>query len=168
MGLAFSSGNTIRNWLPGVAGTQPRLCSGFGGSVNRGGLHRPPFFFSHRQFPLPLRKVPHCRCALVRSAAGRRRRPLAGRTHRARQRSRIRAETPPLGPDLCSGLRRHPGAKKMSRRWGCRRLGRGSRRELNGSSIFPTAPRWPLGPGRLCRFRADDVQQQQHHHAQKQ
>src|SRR5947207_1842405 len=34
----------IKYWLPGVAGTQPRLCSGFGGSVDEGGLHRPPFF----------------------------------------------------------------------------------------------------------------------------
>src|ERR1041385_6239298 len=57
-----------KDWLPGVAGTQPRLCSGFGGSVNRGGLHRPPFLFSEAciyttGFPaervkFPLRAVP--------------------------------------------------------------------------------------------------------------
>src|SRR5579864_1935501 len=35
----------VQDWLPGVAGTQPRLRSGFGGQIKEGGLHQPPFSF---------------------------------------------------------------------------------------------------------------------------
>src|ERR1700751_1752511 len=47
-----------KDWLPGGAETQPRLCFGFGGSDNRGGLHRPPFYFPPRNFPWFDSKVP--------------------------------------------------------------------------------------------------------------
>jgi hypothetical protein len=36
----------LQDWLPGVAGTEPRLGSGFlGGQLRKGGLHQPPFSF---------------------------------------------------------------------------------------------------------------------------
>jgi len=34
----------LQDWLPGVAGAEPRLGSGFlGGQLKKGGLHQPPF-----------------------------------------------------------------------------------------------------------------------------
>src|SRR5271155_5811371 len=43
MTIALSQGN-LQDWLPGVAGTEPRLGSGFlGGQLKKGGLHQPPF-----------------------------------------------------------------------------------------------------------------------------
>ena len=52
MTIALSQGN-LQDWLPGVAGTEPRLGSGFlGGQLKKGGLHQPPF--SLRPFVLPL------------------------------------------------------------------------------------------------------------------
>src|SRR5271154_6819085 len=45
MTIALSQGN-LQDWLPGVAGTEPRLGSGFlGGQLKKGGLHQPPFSF---------------------------------------------------------------------------------------------------------------------------
>ena|ERR1700722_12832873 len=36
----------LQDWLPGVAGSEPRLGSGFlGGQLRKGGLHQPPFSF---------------------------------------------------------------------------------------------------------------------------
>lgn len=36
----------LQDWLPGVAGIEPRLGSGFlGGQFEKGGLHQPPFSF---------------------------------------------------------------------------------------------------------------------------
>src|SRR5271154_4748455 len=45
MTIALSQGN-LQDWLPGVAGSEPRLGSGFlGGQLRKGGLHQPPFSF---------------------------------------------------------------------------------------------------------------------------
>src|SRR5580765_6475985 len=41
--IALCSCN-LQDWLPGVAGSEPRLGSGFlGGQLRKGGLHQPPF-----------------------------------------------------------------------------------------------------------------------------
>ena len=41
--IALSECN-LQDWLPGVAGIEPRLGSGFlGGQLRKGGLHQPPF-----------------------------------------------------------------------------------------------------------------------------
>jgi len=38
--------SNLQDWLPGVAGSEPRLGSGFlGGQFKKGGLHQPPFSF---------------------------------------------------------------------------------------------------------------------------
>ena len=43
--IALLLGN-LQDWLPGVAGAEPRLGSGFlGGQFKKGGLHQPPFSF---------------------------------------------------------------------------------------------------------------------------
>jgi len=42
----LSSMQLIKYWLPGVAGTQPRLGPVLGGRLTKGGLHQPPFYFS--------------------------------------------------------------------------------------------------------------------------
>ncbi len=43
--IALSCSN-LQDWLPGVAGSEPRLGSGFlGGQFKKGGLHQPPFSF---------------------------------------------------------------------------------------------------------------------------
>jgi hypothetical protein len=50
--IALFHGN-LQDWLPGVAGSEPRLGSGFlGGQFIKGGLHQPPFSF--RPVVLPL------------------------------------------------------------------------------------------------------------------
>src|SRR6266700_2670649 len=41
----------IKYWLPGVAGTQPRLCSGFGGSVDEKGACTGPLFYFRLDAP---------------------------------------------------------------------------------------------------------------------
>ena len=41
----------LQDWLPGVAGSEPRLGSGFlGGQFKKGGLHQPPFSFRPLDF----------------------------------------------------------------------------------------------------------------------
>jgi hypothetical protein len=42
---------TYKDWLPGVAGTQPRLGPVLGGRLIKGGLHQPPFYFAQTLFP---------------------------------------------------------------------------------------------------------------------
>jgi hypothetical protein len=42
---ALFKGN-LQDWLPGVAGTQPRLGPVLGGRLIKGGLHQPPFYFA--------------------------------------------------------------------------------------------------------------------------
>jgi len=46
----LSSMQLIKYWLPGVAGTQPRLGPVLGGRLTKGGLHQPPFYLS-KHFP---------------------------------------------------------------------------------------------------------------------
>src|SRR5579885_3333456 len=36
----------LQDWLPGVAGIQPRLGPVLGGRLTKGGLHQPPFYFA--------------------------------------------------------------------------------------------------------------------------
>ena len=45
--LHYIRATEIQDWLPGVAGTEPRLSSGLlGGQFEKGGLHQPPFSFA--------------------------------------------------------------------------------------------------------------------------
>src|SRR5579859_6620210 len=46
----LSSMQLIKYWLPGVAGTQPRLGPVLGGRLRKGGLHQPPFYFVRSVF----------------------------------------------------------------------------------------------------------------------
>jgi hypothetical protein len=58
----------LQDWLPGVAGTEPRLGSGFlGGQLIKGGLHQPPF--SLRLFALPPIIAVMGRCGKFASAS---------------------------------------------------------------------------------------------------
>ena len=48
----------LRDWLPGVAGPEPRLGAGFlGGQFEKGGLHQPPFYFCIARRWLPFAEV---------------------------------------------------------------------------------------------------------------
>ena len=56
----LSSITTYKDWLPGVAGTQPRLGPVLGGRLRKGGLAPAPFLFSSALLsldPMPLPQV---------------------------------------------------------------------------------------------------------------
>jgi hypothetical protein len=145
---------TIQDWLPGVAGTQPRLGFRFRGvSSGERGLAPAPFFIcpgglaeTSREWVVELPSVVHSTPARVSPPS-------------SNARTFINTwQSPTLAP---SGVVPVVRAKKMSGRWGDRPLGRGEWRVRGLKSVRFFVPRKARGRSFRCaREQQYDTQEQ--------
>ena len=144
----------LQDWLPGVAGTEPRLGYRFWGvNYKKGACTSPLFHFQ--------RSTTNC--------------PFSNRPHQQRLASTCREWPPaPLRPGIiCVQRNRSPAStsgsacawewccwplKKMSGRWGHRPLGRGDGGYSNPKSV------WFFWPFCCAREQQDDTQEQTGHY----
>jgi len=144
----LSSLQLIKYWLPGVAGTQPRLGPVLGGRLRKGGLHQPPFYFVHArhvsQTPIYWFRYQSCLSVIVITI---------------------------WSLDVAPAHAFKPLVKKMSRQWGHWRLGRGGWRALHWSSISRAftphfLAHWYLGRAQQHQHSADRKDCQDHSNLQ--